>query len=963
MIFNRHKIFLSILAALPFVTSLSKPVFASDTSLLNNATNHEKINLSNQKATEHFVRMELQSLIPWIKKQENMGKILTSKQKMERANFLKKAIAKKMDELTALGFQPTDPVVLVDIGFSVVATKDQLAKIYEIDGIKSIIAKPYIRPQRNYSTPWIGGARAHDLGFKGKGQVIGILDTGIDYTHKDFGGDGNYLQNPPDAIEPGSFPIGRVIGGYDFVGNASDSFSAIPDENPMDYRGHGTHVAGIAAGNGIEGIVGPGIAPEASILAYKVFSDDRDVIDENRNKVVEAIEMAIDPNQDGDMSDSATVLNLSFGISFGGLNTPSTVAVKNVIDSGVSVVLAAANNGNNIPYNINDIGATVEDAILVAASAVGNMPRTFIPFSSESGRRFDIFASLFETQLIPAITTPIVGEVVKMTPFDACDPPSDSDINGRIVVTFDDFFSCPFFVKVDNLKRAGASALILVSDRIPLMADIIAPSDGNVEGIPVLDITSEEYKQLDQELDNYKVVAELSKDNVKAYTTAADVIASFSSRGPGPSGLFKPDVSAPGFNITSATARTGDGVDISNGTSMAAPQVAGMVALLKEKFPNLAPPAIKAIIQNTTTPAKLYNQPDLSPPLSLQGTGVVNIEKALQATSYVYPGGVGFGVINPEYNASATRYMTITNMSNYGKRYRIEHAPNQRLPDGVMQISVNSEVYVGAGQSERIPVNMHINANKLQGSRRNEVDGWLLVRSDEEMMRVGYMAIVNPASKLNVSKQNGIFQLRNDAFGDAIVHPYTLAFHRGNSSEPNSIKSMGFRLSDKGFLELGINANEDWANFGFKQFEMWIDLDEDNIDDYHITVQHEGAFRASRNDDLDVIIRSLTGAMPPAFVKTANAYLDNSIMTINLLDIIRFDGDNTFNYRASIKDLLDVSAQTQMTGSIDLSKSINFDQEVVSVAAQRSSSLQANGSTEILFLSPTEKKGSRSIIR
>jgi subtilisin family serine protease len=81
-------------------------------------------------------------------------------------------------------------------------------------------------------------------GATGKGIVIGIIDSGIDYMHPDLGG----------GIGKGL----KVIGGYDFINDDSD---------PMDDNGHGTHVAGIAAANGII----KGIAPEAKLRAYKVL--------------------------------------------------------------------------------------------------------------------------------------------------------------------------------------------------------------------------------------------------------------------------------------------------------------------------------------------------------------------------------------------------------------------------------------------------------------------------------------------------------------------------------------------------------------------------------------------------------------------------------------------------------------------------------------------------------------------
>ena len=87
----------------------------------------------------------------------------------------------------------------------------------------------------------------------GDGVTIAVIDTGIDYTHADFGGSGNpadYAANDPTVIESGTFPTAKVIAGYDFAGNNYDadgkagSTTPAPDPDPLDCADHGSHVVG-----------------------------------------------------------------------------------------------------------------------------------------------------------------------------------------------------------------------------------------------------------------------------------------------------------------------------------------------------------------------------------------------------------------------------------------------------------------------------------------------------------------------------------------------------------------------------------------------------------------------------------------------------------------------------------------------------------------------------------------------
>lgn len=179
------------------------------------------------------------------------------------------------------------------------------------------------------------GLRARSSGLGGgSGIVIAILDSGIDYNHPAFGGFG---------------PGRKVAGGWDFVNG---------DADPMDDRGHGTHVAGIAAGDGGEVV---GFAPKATLLAFKVLDETGRG---NSAHIIAALERAVDPNGDGDTSDHADVINLSLG-GGGGADDPMARAVDAAVAAGAVVTVSAGNAGEY--YTVGTPGAA-RRAITVGAT-------------------------------------------------------------------------------------------------------------------------------------------------------------------------------------------------------------------------------------------------------------------------------------------------------------------------------------------------------------------------------------------------------------------------------------------------------------------------------------------------------------------------------------------------------------------------------------------------------------------
>src|SRR3989338_7732360 len=255
-------------------------------------------------------------------------------------------------------YQNVFNVLLLDIN------EREAEKLKVLSAIKSVHPNREVKALLMDSVPLINaddvwkldkdGNQCADSGkecLTGKGVTIGIIDTGVDYTHADLGG---------------CFGSGcKVIGGYDFVTceelDKTSGGCLSPkneDNDPMDEHGHGTHVAATAAGNGVL----KGVAPDAKIYAYRVLNREGQG---TFGWVIASIERAVDPNQDGNFSDHLDVISLSLGGN-GNPDDPQSKAVDNAVDAGVVAVVAAGNSGPS-PNTIMSPG-TARNAITIGAT-------------------------------------------------------------------------------------------------------------------------------------------------------------------------------------------------------------------------------------------------------------------------------------------------------------------------------------------------------------------------------------------------------------------------------------------------------------------------------------------------------------------------------------------------------------------------------------------------------------------
>lgn len=819
-------------------------------------------------------------------------------------------------------------------GFRVKAGIKDLAALRLVPGVVSVAPIALHTPNLDKSVSWINAPQVWERFGDGEGIRIGIIDTGIDYLHADFGGSGDpneYAANDKTVIEPGTFPTAKVVGGYDFAGayyDPNDPANDIPqpDPDPLDGNGHGTHVAGIAAGMGVSGKVAPGVAKGASLYALKVFSDFAG----STALTADAIEWALDPNGDGSTADHLDVINMSLGAPFGDPEDPSAIAAQNATELGVIVVASAGNSGDT-PY-VTGSPAVAEDVISVAASVAG--PTLY------NGLRVDAPASIaadyaaLEAAFTPplSVTGPLSAGLVAADPLEACASLNNAgEVAGRIVLI--QRGSCAFELKGNNAEAAGALGFVVFNNQPG--AGPIVMGGGNTVNIPGIMIGNNDGLVIAGTLGGGTPVDVTLDASIEVPVPELDdTLADFSSRGPGHGGsTFKPDLAAPGSLITSALVGSGTESLTISGTSMSAPHVAGLSALMRSVYPDLEPAEIKALMQNATVPANVDPSTGAAYPLARQGTGIVRADKATSLSGFAKPGGVSFGRINPKDVKRYDEEIEIHNLSNVSRTYTVTHEPNQTFPG--VSVSAPASVTVGPGKEKEIEIELRMDPALGPYDpgfySQTEVDGWFVLSDGVDEMRVGYLAVVDPASKMSVDYEKGAARLENTGASAGFAEGFTLAGRKGLflKKQANAISALGYRSNNyygaNNIVEFGVATKRAWETPSAYEIDIRIDADADGV--YETTLVAIDLGFILGGDPSGTLVTAIFKPNYADLLFFADADLNDRTA---ILPFFRHDafgaplgflpaGDTDFDYEMYIFDLRDDSVDVQ-TGYVDLAQ-------------------------------------------
>ncbi len=578
-------------------------------------------------------------------------------------------------------------------GVALTLPANQVEKLLDIDGVVAVQADELREPLTDASVEFIGADSLYpQLGGDadaGKGTTVGVLDTGAWPEHPSFADLGNLDPRPGPALpcEFGDNPLtpehdpfechNKLVGGYNFL----ETYHAqVGDEQfpgtARDDDGHGTHTASTAAGNIVDEApvfgtdYGPvqGVAPGAWVVVYRVcgpqgcFASD----------AAAAVEQAV--------ADGVDVINYSISGGTSPFTDPVELAFLDAYAAGVFVSASAGNSGPGA-------GTTNHVAPWTTTVAASTQVREFattLTLTAGDGATLELVGTSITAGAGPA---PVVMAADAPYGDSLCQEPAPEGIFEGVIVACERGVNARV-EKGYNVLQGGAVGMILYN---PSLMDTVSDS----HWLPAVQLAdgTEFVEFMDAHTD---VVASFPAGQKR--DGQPDVMAAFSSRGPGGLGI-KPDITAPGVQILAgATPLEGDPTEggtpggetfmAIGGTSMSAPHVAGAALLLRALHPQWTPGQIKSAMMTTarqevvkedlTTPADPFDYGSGRLDLTVAAKAGLTLDETAEnmvalGSSVVSAVHLNLPSINaPIMPGKLTTRRTVTNVTGRSVTYRVE---------------------------------------------------------------------------------------------------------------------------------------------------------------------------------------------------------------------------------------------------------------------------------------------------
>ena len=677
-------------------------------------------------------------------------------------------------------------------GLTVTLPVSRLPRLARLEFVRKIYPSVRYHLATDTSPSVIGADELHaTTGARGDGIKIGIVDDGVDNT--------NPFLSPAGFSYPSGFPKGaqkwtspKVIVARSFPGPNSGRRGRLAVDRHASF--HATHVAGIAAGDA--GTCSPGgrdhpptcglsgVAPRAYLGNYRVFTVPTPLGGNiaNTPEIAAAFESAV--------RDGMDVINFSGG---GAETDPANDAMIQVIHNtaaaGVVTVISAGNDRDD--FGLGTVGSpgTAPDAITVAAVSNTHLfapvltvrargaPDTLrgIAVASSGGMFFPGSFSFTSKHLVDVGSLTSAGAPIDRRlcgpeddPNNAAETPlSAGSLNGAIALVWRGH--CTFASKAIRATRAGAIGLVVVDNRpgspnaIPITLPIPAGMISDLDGA-----------RLHAYLATTGGATDVTIGNViqRVDDGRSGVVTSFSSAGPTAFGhLLKPDVSAPGGSILSSTLPEFSGgppFAVFDGTSMSSPHVAGAAALLLQLHPTWTTTEVKSALVSTAAPAWDDTARTHEAPVTLGGSGLVDLPRAAAPLVFTEPSSLSFQELDVNRGSdSRAMLVRVTDAGEGSGTWDAQVVP-QASTSGA-SLDVPPALVVAPGGEGDLAVVARAGSSATPG----ENYGFILLRRGDVVRKIPYEFYVGrPQLEQMQPRQLRKFQLGDTAAGPSRVSEY-----------------------------------------------------------------------------------------------------------------------------------------------------------------------------------------------
>lgn len=704
--------------------------------------------------------------------------------------------------------------------FSIDMDLDDIDKVKDLPQVKNVTPVKVYHPTDESADQM---AQVQDVWqeqkLKGEGMVISIIDTGIDSSHQDLKLDSGVstalskseVESDKSKLGHGKYYTEKVPYGY----NYADKNDQIVDNGSGEM--HGQHVAGIAGANGQV----KGVAPDAQLLAMKVFSNNAKNSGAYDDDIISAIEDSVKLG--------ANVINMSLGSVSSDVDPsdPQQQAVAKASEAGVINVISAGNSGvagstgDGNPVNntgtseLSTVGApgVTPDALTVASAE--NSKVTTDTVKDELGGV--TFSSNSELKGAAQVTTQLESnysvltkklKLVNMGLGGADDYTAEkkAEVKGQLAVVKRGSYT--FSEKVANAKAAGAAGIVIYNS--------------NDDGLLSMALDDKTFPTLGMSKADGEVLATAAKEGksikLKFGTalidnSSAGKMSDFTSWGPTPDLDFKPEITAPGGKIYSLA--NDNKYQQMSGTSMASPFVAGSEALIlqgiKKQGLNLSGEELVQFAKNSAmnTSHPFYDTEHTKEIISprRQGSGEINVKDAINNTVEVKAANGNGAAALKEIGRQTTFKVTLTNhgkkaqtyaVDNYGGPYtQATEAKSGEIYDTKIvkgQLTTETpKITVQPGESVDVSFTLTL---PYSFQRQNFVEGYVGFEAEDQAtpnLVLPYMGFFGSYSQASVSAP--------------------MLYEGGNSNLINTIQSLVGVMASNDNDILGYTGGDDYSKY------------------------------------------------------------------------------------------------------------------------------------------------------